>query len=174
MSDEEIEKLETYLDGALPPAEAEEVCRRAAEDPALCAALDQLRAERAARAAAWNSYEPSPATAEAVAERTVQVAVRRDRNIRASRAARRATAVAACLALAFVGGWVARGRVVERDAAPDNTAQVALTDENGNVIAVQRFEDPRKARQFADDVDKWQSRRRRAETREYLQSSGEF
>ena len=183
MSDEEIQILESYLDGALPAHEAQDVCRRLADDAAYGAAFERLRGERATRQAAWRSFEPDPASAAGFARRAAGEAVRQDRLARASRFARRATAVAACLVVAFAGGWVARGRMTSADhvagispagITPAGTFQVALTDEHGTIIAVQRFSDPQKAREFAEDVDRWQSRRRPAEQREFLQTSDEF
>ena len=181
MSEDEIETLESYLDGALPAGDAEAVSRRVADEPALAAALDQLRAGRAAREAVWRALEPDPASAEAFGRRAAAHAVRQDRFARATRFARRASAVAACVVLSFIGGWVARGRPATP--APDAAAaadqagafQVALTDESGNIIAVQRFADPRKAREFAEDVGRWQSQSRpRRPEREFLQTWDEF
>jgi anti-sigma factor RsiW len=180
VSEDEIETLENYLDGALPADEAEAVCRRLATESSLAPAMEKLRAERAARQAVWRALEPDPASADALGRRAASDAVRGDRLARASRTARRVSAVAACLALSFAGGWFARGRtpVPARDdvaaAAPAGAFQVALTDEGGNIIAVQRFSDPRKAREFAEDVGRWQSRPRRTERREFLQTSDEF
>ena len=181
MSDEEIETLESYLDGALAPDETQRLCRRLEDEPELREAMEGLRAERAARQAAWRSFEPGPATAASFSSRTVASVVRQDRLARATRLARRITAVAACLVLAFAGGWVARGRVSSIGAVTDVAAgpgayQVALTDERGNIIAVQRFTDAEQAKAFAEDVGRWQSRPRRAEPREreFLQTSDEF
>ena len=55
MSGTDIELLETYLDDALPPAEADALRGRLANEPALSAELDQLRTDRAQRASAFAS-----------------------------------------------------------------------------------------------------------------------
>jgi anti-sigma factor RsiW len=176
--------LEAHLDGALSPPQTESLGRRLATEPALAAVLERLRAERAARQAVWSSYEPEPARAAAAAASALTVAERAERLRRTASHARRVTAAAAVVLLAFASGWVARGvRSVQPDApespdvqsggshpfassgasAGDGSASfpVALTDEHGNIIAVQHFDNARKAREFADDVDRWQSRPRR-------------
>jgi hypothetical protein len=42
-----------------------------------------------------------------------------------------------------------------------STYQVTLRDENGHVVAVQRFDSIDKAQEFAADVARWQSRSER-------------
>ena len=193
--EDDLELLEAHLDGALTPRDLETLAGRLAAEPALAAALSRLRAERDVRRAVWASYEPSDEAAEAVAAAAVASAASRDRLRRAATVARRTTAAAAVIALAFAGGWMARGRT-GRDASPpvrraaaddrpfassgagDNRSfPVALTDEHGNVVAVQRFDDPQKAREFAEDVDRWQSRpvpKRRPAAEQHVPVSGEF
>jgi anti-sigma factor RsiW len=177
VSDEDLELLENYLDGALPPGEAERVSRRLALDPVWARALEQLRAERAVRHEAWRSMEPDAETADAAGRAAVDNALHADRWARASRLARRASAVAAGLLIAFAGGWVARGRAPAPAAptSPPVEIQVALTDEGGRIIAVQHFSDPRRAREFAEDVGRWQSGRRQQEQPgDFSQVSDEF
>ena len=184
MSDEELEVLENYLDGALSPREADRVTRRAALDPECAAALDRLRAERAMRQAVWQSNEPDPAAAHSAGRAALTAAIRADRRFRFTRHLRRASGVAAGLLIAFAGGWVARGLRSSPAPAPAplmssapaaTEFQVALTDDGGNIIAVQHFSDPGRARQFAEDVGRWQSRRRHEDRRETSgDSSGDF
>ena len=174
MSDEELELLETYLDGALALPEARRVERLVAREPAWAEALEQLRAERGLRQAAWASFEPDGSLADRAGRDVVRRAVQAERAARAARFARRALAVAACLLLAFAGGWAARGYV---SPAPTlaREFQVALTDERGNIIAVQHFSDPRQARQFAEDVGRWQAGRRGDDDAgDFSQASDEF
>jgi anti-sigma factor RsiW len=115
--DDDLELLETHLDGALPPADAEALGRRLAADPGLFAELERLRSQRAARQAAWSSMEPSPAESEALVSSSIAAAVREERWATGARFARRATVAAAVLLFAFAGGWMARGRA-GRPAAP--------------------------------------------------------
>jgi hypothetical protein len=146
--------------------------------------LERLRAERALRQAAWQSFEPDPAFADLAGRAAVSRALADDRSRRAARFARRASGVAAGLLIAFAGGWVARGRAVApgapSEAAGSSAAvapaefQVALTDEGGRIIAVQHFHDARQAREFAEDVGRWQSRAPREDAGDFSQVSDEF
>ena len=195
--DEDRDLLEAHLDGELAPAEAEALGRRLAVDARLAAALEELRAERAVRRAVWGAYEPSDAEAAAVAAGAVAAAVRDGRWQHVARVARLATAAAAVVLIAFAGGWVARGRLGADQAVPAvhssggggarpfastgggvgaGSFPVALTDESGRIIAVQHFDDPQSARQFADDVGRWQSRpqRRAPQAEPFVPVSGEF
>jgi hypothetical protein len=192
-SDGDVQLIEAHLDGVLAPEDAEALAGRLAREPALAALAQALRARRAVRAAVWAAGEPSAAEAHAVASRVILAAAGAERWRRAMLTARRATAVAALVMLAFAAGWMVRGRVHQGQfsVSPGRAADsrpwalagggrssfpVALTDERGNVIAVQHFDDPTQARQFADDVGRWQSRpRRRAPGAEMvIPVSGEF
>jgi hypothetical protein len=180
VSDEDLEVLENYVDGALSPREAERVTRRLALDAEWADALDRLRAERAVRQAVWQSAEPDVEAAYAAGRAAVAAAVRADRSFHFARRLRRASGVAAGLLIAFAGGWLARSRLPSPSAAPSGPPaatefQVALTDDGGNIIAVQHFSDPRQARQFAEDVGRWQSHRRRGDRPEDRRdSNGNF
>jgi hypothetical protein len=177
VADEDLESLESFLDGALEPAEAERVARRVALDSAWGRALDQLRSEQAVRREVWQSLEPDAAAAESAGSAAIQSARSADRWSGASRVARRASAVAAGLLVAFAGGWFARGRAPAPAAPivpPPIEIQVALTDEGGRIIAVQHFSDPREAREFAEDVGRWQSGRRQGDSGDFSQVSDEF
>jgi hypothetical protein len=78
------------------------------------------------------------------------------------------------LLIAFAGGWAARGRVSTPTPLAPTEFQVALTDDHGAIIAVQHFSDPRQARQFAEDVGRWQSRRHDEDPGDFSQVSDEF
>ena len=118
--------LEAHLDGALTPAEAGAVARRLADEPRLAAALARLRDERAARMAAWSSYQPDTRHAEATASAAVAAAVRAERARSAAAFARRCTAAAAVVLVAFASGWMARGRI-----APDPRPEVVVPAAEG-------------------------------------------
>ena len=195
-SDHDLEVLEAHLDGSLPADASVALCRRLEAEPRLAAALKEVRSERAARYAVWASFEPDDARAEATVSTALASATRQDRLRRAARNARRVTAAAAVVAIAFAGGWAARARVAPEQSSPAARAPlhnahhfvssgggeasgpypVALTDENGNVTAVQYFDDPQAARDFAEDVDRWQSRARPrpADAGRIVPASGEF
>jgi hypothetical protein len=176
---DDLETLEAHLDGALTPPEAEVLGRRLAADPALAEALERLRSQRDLRRAAWASYEPDESAAKSAAASVLAAAVREERWRRAVSNARRATAAAAVVLLAFAAGWAARGSLSPGARPPatlhavdgadphpfatsgggsgNESFPVALTDEHGNIIAVQHFDDPARAREFAEDVGRWQS-----------------
>jgi anti-sigma factor RsiW len=59
------EMIDHYLDGALDVAGREGVERAIAQDPAAARLLTQMKAERAVRRAAYDSYAPSPLEAAA-------------------------------------------------------------------------------------------------------------
>ena len=185
---DETDLLESHLDGELSPAEAEALGRRLGQEPRLAAELDRLRVAIAARVAAIASLELRDPEAEAVAGNVIAAAVRSERLHRGATMARRATAAAAVIALAFAGGWMARGRACSRNAAPVRPVSatddhpfatsgggdarsfpVVVVDEKGNV-AVQNFDDPEKAREFADDV----GRQRRPPASQHAPQPGQF
>ena len=193
---DDLDLLEAHLDGALAPDDAEALARRLGREPALAAALERVRETRAVRRAVWASYEPQAGHAERLTTAFVAAGKREERIRRAARLARRATAAAAVVLLAFAGGWVARGRLadegasVARPVSTDDHAfdssgagdgpsfPVALTDEDGNIVAVQHFDDPDRAREFAEDVGRWQSRpaerQQRPTAERSVPVSGEF
>src|SRR5437764_6598427 len=102
-----IELLDELLDGATPPPAAQSLRARASADPAIAATLENLQAERQARAAAWSQLEPSDADARAFADRLIDALhERRQRRRHALQIVRAAAAIAACVILAFFGGWI--------------------------------------------------------------------
>jgi membrane-associated protease RseP (regulator of RpoE activity) len=145
--------LESHLDGALTPEEAGALSERLAREPELAAALEHAKDSRAIRRAVWASYEPAERDSDAMAAASVAAAMREDRFRRAAGFARRATAAAAAVLLAFAGGWVARGREAPEPAsvaqpagledhkfvssgADGPTFPMTVTDENGNAAPV--------------------------------------
>jgi hypothetical protein len=172
VSENDIELLESWLDGAIGFTEASPLRDRLAQDSDLAAAMEQLRDERRLRQAAFASLLPEEDDA-ALPERLmggVRTAAARSQ-MRRRMLGVAAFAAAACLALGFGLGRVAllqpggvattgldqlhRGPKVEMIV----TYQVALTDENGRVTAVQNFDNLEKANAFAADVGSWQERR---------------
>jgi anti-sigma factor RsiW len=172
----DLDLLEAHLDGELSPADAEALGRRLEREPRLAAELQRLRTERAVRRAALASFEPGGREADALADHIVAAAGRAQRWTRAAAVARRTTAAAAVIALAFAGGWMARGRAAPQSVVPTRPVSdgddhpfassgggdmrsfpVVVVDETGNV-AVQNFDDPAKAREYANDVGKSRQR----------------
>jgi hypothetical protein len=169
------ELLEAYLDDALAPDEVEAVARRVAQEPELAAAVDAMRAERRQRAVVWAAMEPGEASANAFAQSTLRTIRRRRIMLRISWASRFGGAAAACLLIGIGGGWYMRGRgtatpgllpMAPPDPGPQQVSyvthpnadlppgayQVALTDQNGNVLTVQKFNKLEEAQHFAQDL----------------------
>src|SRR5687768_16722993 len=61
VSDNDLQLLEGYLDDALTEAEIDALRQRLAVEPALSAALVQLRGERSLRQSFWQELEPAEA-----------------------------------------------------------------------------------------------------------------
>ncbi|MDB5303961.1 MAG: hypothetical protein JWM97_1510 [Phycisphaerales bacterium] len=185
VSETDLEILEAYLDDELSAGEVVRLDQRLACEPALAAALQSQRSARAVRAAVFKTTEPDDASADHFAGAVLASVRRRAWNRRLVRASKIAGAVAASIVVGVMIGWVGRGRGPEAPVAssfphPVNTDgrlvahtpkpadggqtyQVALTDENGNVIAVQKFSKVEDARQFADDLGQYQARRQQVE-----------
>jgi hypothetical protein len=173
----DLELLEAYLDDALSPGQVQHVAQRLLAEPELAAAMHDLRAERALRTAVWRTMEPSEAQAASVADRVAGEVHRRERWRRIFRIARTGSAVAAAV-LVFCGGWFlghsgsdpAAGEVhavaptalgvppVVRAVQLPRHFEVPLKDRAGRVIAVQKFAREEEARQFNDDLMKYETR----------------
>jgi hypothetical protein len=166
--DPDLALLEGYLDGELTPAERSMVERRLAAEPNFSDALSRLSAEYAIRRAVWTGYEGTPAQAARVAGRVQRAVQARSIWPLNRRWVGWASAAAACL-VCFAAGWVGRG--TSATAAPPQAAQpadpvltapvvyqVAITDEEGNITAVQKFESLQDAQAFAADLSRWQAR----------------
>lgn len=173
LTDDELDLIEEYLDGALPPGEAESVERRVGDDPAWAAAAADLRADRATRAKAFAALEPSVDASHALAAKILNVAsARRRYRSTALRLGRVFGAIAACVALSFGLGWLSRGKTAAPQTAGvpgTNVAtpvvgagyQVTLTDGQGRVIGIQKFGSLEQATEFAHDVRAWQERQQK-------------
>ena len=169
VTEDSIYKVEAYLDGALPPAEAAELATRLERDPALRRTLEDLGAQRAIRVAAWQHLEGTPGEVEQVADRFLAAARRQQAAESRLRLVRWISAAAAVAAIGFGMGWTGRTLMAPQGApapvahaAPDDSGfRVAVTDAYGNVIAVQQFASFDDARAFSRDLHEWQNRQER-------------
>lgn len=181
--DPDLALLEAYLDGELTAAELLTLQQRLRADAELSGALARLSDEYTVRQAVFTSLEGTNAETERVA-RAVAETIDRATAWDAVRRYLRAGAVAAACVVCFAAGWVGRGSpsvaAVPRPAAstvggPVSAAgttaaaaaplvyQVALTDVEGNITAVQRFDSLGEAQNFAADVSRWQAELQTAE-----------
>lgn len=175
LNDIDLELLEAYLDGEVPQGPTRDaLVKRLETERELAEALEALRAERFVRAQAFQSMEPDARSAEQFAWATTQSLrhashagnpLHRSFWTWSNSALRTISAAAACVVLGFLIGFMTRGTpsspLPEGSGAAPTEVQnagynVALTNERGEVVAVQRFDSPDKAREFANDVDRWQ------------------
>lgn len=176
--DSDYDILEGYLDNSLSPDEMQAIAARLAAEPELAASLDALREERTLRQAAWKSYEPDELSVQRFAASTVR-ALRRQRVFSIlTHFTRLAISAAACLALGISAGWFIWGRPIgsvpvsatitgpaanlasnSDHQSGAGTYQVAITDENGKVVAVQKFSGLDEAKAFADDLGRYEQRK---------------
>jgi anti-sigma factor RsiW len=182
VSDEQIELLESYIDGELPAGDEDSLRRRLEAEPALASALETLRQERDLRMVAWQSCEPSEASVKRLIAR-VDAAVDRH-NAWAYRIARYRIpfAAAACIIVGFMVGYVGRGpqpanlgnggdsvasapNVVQSPAVAgintvsnplDQPVDLPIVNEYGQQVAVQHFNTRREAEKFIEDLNRWQ------------------
>lgn len=183
VAEADIELLETYLDGELSPHEARELEERLQRDPRLAMELDELRAERAMRAAVWHHLEGDDRTVAQVQSNLdralLREQVREATWRRRSGALRWVGAAAASIVIGIGLGWTGRALMDDNRTAPGPSLasgpapavtvegggyRVALTDEAGNIVAVQRFDSLEAARQFTVDLRQWQQRREQVRT----------
>lgn len=178
-NEEQLELLEACLDGELPSGEAESLRARLGREPGLAAELDQLRAERASRVAAFAGMEGDEGIADRlIARARVQVDAPAKRQWRMPwRYA--AAAAAACLVLGFVAGqWLdmqdAPGITRLTPVAHESSYRVAITDEDGQVIAIQKFDSLEQATEFSDDLRQWQERQEQIRNGQVIVRSAHF
>src|SRR5215207_3961398 len=69
LTENDLELLETYLDGELSTDEAAALRERVGASEELSGALEMLRAERATRGVVWRSFEPSALEVDRLADR---------------------------------------------------------------------------------------------------------
>lgn len=183
VSESDFEMLEGYLDDALEMGEVELLRARLESDVELAATLEQVRGERAGRRAFFELLEPSDA---AVARFTARVGASirgRRRFALVLRAGRYVTAAAACLAIGFFArGWfdhspsklVVDGKPGSVKVEKIEVYQVTLRDESGKVVGVQKFNSIEKAREFAADLNRWQSRSARLASGQFVLHQDRF
>src|SRR5688500_10654532 len=142
MDEGQVEQLEAYLDGALPPEVAEALRRRMEREPGLAAELEQMRVERSRRVVAFAGMEGD----EGIADRLLAGArARVNEPVKTRRRwmspLRYAVAAAACLGVGFAVGRIMDGtRPGPWSAAGANESayRVAITDDRSEERRVGR------------------------------------
>lgn len=177
VSEQDLELLESLLDGELPAGEEDSLRQRLSGNPELAQAFDRIRAERELRQQIWQALEPRESDVATLVS-GVRAAIRRDEIwTRRARSLRYVSGLAACITVGFlVGRFVPygpmnspdRGSGIVFEPAPGAMAEVSydptpgrykvlLTDANGRVIAEQPFNTLSEAREFTDDLKRLQS-----------------
>lgn len=186
VSEHDLELLETYLDNELAPGDMDSIRARLKREPALAAALDQLTRDRQLRHRVFFMMDREVAatareSTDAIARSLKQAAVREVAWSNRRNIFRQVAAAAACIVVGVLVGWVGRDHAqpdapiarqtqvdsgVESDAVTisdegsSNGFTVAITDDRGRVLTQQRFGTLSEARQFSNDVLRWQERQR--------------
>ena len=180
--DPDLALLESYLDGELSSAELQSLQQRLAADVDLSSALSRLSEDFTVRQAVWTSLEGTPSESIALSRQVVQSIRRAGFWERSRNYVRAGIAVAACL-MCFSAGWIGRGSsasAMTPDRTPGNPPtlvagsstdvsatpflyQVALTDEAGNITAIQKFDTLEDAKAFAAELSKWQAEQAQAQ-----------
>lgn len=172
MNEQDIELLETYLDGALEPAGVHSLERRLAAEPSLAAELQRLRNGRALRMQLWESFEPAEESSQRILDQIQAREARRAWYWRILDHRERIAAAAACIAV-FLIGWqwgrnvnayrmVPSGgansqpvSLITQEQLPSsqgNVYEVRLNDASGKVVRVERFSSLQDAQRFIEEV----------------------
>lgn len=126
MNEKDFELLESYLDDELTSVQVDDLRGRLSQEPALATLLNELRIERDARSEIFSSFEPSDHSVDLLM-RNIHREVNRNLLMeRFTRGVRVFGAVAACVAMGFVGGYLVRGNsVAPTTITPEKTALVS-------------------------------------------------
>jgi anti-sigma factor RsiW len=184
-SDQDLELLETYLDGQLDTADAQLLARRLETDAQLSATLAELQSQRSVRQMVWTSLEGDDAGAQRLNWRIQGAMANAQRATHSSRwsvwrIAQIGSAAAACAVFGFFAGWVGRSNhassvvvnppmvqpvdnTLTVNTNPSNTSpnikpapsspiMVPVTNEYGQVVAWQQFQNADDAKNFTEDL----------------------
>lgn len=171
ITEQDFELLEEYLDEALGDRVRLDLESRLSGDAALAAALDELRENRDLRGELFASLEPDNAAVRGVIDGINATVLRDDLRHHRWRGFGWTSSVAAGVAIAFLAGWMAHRMLGGPGTAGPSVAgggsgivavneayAVQITDDAGKVVAIQKFDSLEKAREFTDDLTKWQLR----------------
>jgi anti-sigma factor RsiW len=175
LSENDLELLETYLDGQLPMPEAERLWHRLSAEPELADELEELRGARTVRSAVWQAMEPGEAATDAIVKR-IESSVRSHRwRENVQHWSTRFAAVAACIVISYQLGWYTHGtgglggRSVGTPASniqpveltqnqpAAGSYQVAIKDASGNVMGTPTFTTPQEAVDFVNALNSMQA-----------------
>jgi hypothetical protein len=201
VSEQDLELLETYLDNELVGEEMNLVRLRLKREPALALALEQITRDRQLRHQVFFEMDREIAatargSTDKIARSLRQAATREVVWSNRRSLLRQFSAAAACIVVGLLVGWFGReransfnpdrsnGRVaIERMSAEPVTTvgnsggngfNVAITDDRGTVLAQQHFNTLAEARQFANDLLRWQTKQREMRNGDVRLIGGKF
>jgi hypothetical protein len=170
INENDLQLIQTYLDGEMPTADCEGLWRRLAVEPELAAELEKLRAEVSGRQMVWGSLEPADDMLAELQRNIIRESRKQSVREIAGNRLRGIASVAAMLLFGFGIGWYGRDKfpnlgsqlmTTPSSAVPASSMlgssglwQVNIKDANGKVIATQRFNTREEAIRFADDINK--------------------
>jgi len=161
VDERDVELLEMYLDGELSARDQAALEQRMRANDEIDEELQRLRDERQLRKAVFASLEADAATTERLMQRVQAGMGQRKEWLRAWRRVGFASAAAAVVALAFIGGWIGGTQKGSSVHAQGPEYHVQIMDEAGRVMAVQKFESLEQAKEFSEDLQQWQARQER-------------
>jgi anti-sigma factor RsiW len=159
VNETDLDTLECWLDGELPPEDVKPLQARLGAEPELSTSLATLQQEREIRQRYFTAIEPDNDALARTLDRVHAAIAQRRRWAWQLHFARVAGAIAACIAIGFAVGWIGRGGMNGSIASPRATPhvyQVNISDEAGRVIGVQNFPSADQAREFSEDLKRWQ------------------
>ena len=175
ISDEDIQMMDTHLDGQLPEADAIAFRSRLESDPSLTQSFAEVQQDRLVRASVFRALEPSDAQLDALVTKLRNGTTGAGKSESKSQSLfrigiRRIAAAAACVLVGvFAAQWYHRSNPVGKttltnktDVAAAQSYRVALVDEAGRESAAQDFSSKEMADEFAKDLKQWQERQRKA------------
>ena len=175
VSEQDLEQLESYVDGELTTTEEDALRARMAIEPMLAETMKAVRADREIRMAVWRGYEPSE---DAIRRLVARVDAAVDRNTVWAyrlRAIRRASAVAACVVFGILLGRVGnQGALIPGAPDPSSVAQTTglpgaptmvstnpveypIYSQDGRPVAMQRFQSVREAQDFVEELNRFRT-----------------
>ncbi len=174
VDEREIDLLEMYLDHELSVQQSAAMEERLGSDTALRQELSQLENERQLRQTVFASLEPTEAE---VANMLTLTRARMSEGEIWRRYLHRAgfaTAAAAVVAIAFVGGWIGGTQRGSSVRAQSPAYHVQIMDDAGRIMAVQKFQSLEQAKEFSEDLQQWQLRQERLLSGQVTVKSADF
>lgn len=165
MNTQDIELLESLIDGELDPSLVGELKSRLERESDLAAVYQGLKEERELRKQTFEALAPTAEKADRFAMEVCSMARKSElkRWSQGGGMLRMIASVAACVLVGFGVGWLSRGvyhpgaqQVVQTPTVQAEPIVVVINDSSGNPISKISFLSSDQAKQFAEDLQNWQ------------------